>query len=69
MSKLFVIIGLVFVVTGLILHFAPWLLHWFGKLPGDINYENDGSRVFVPITSMIVLSIAGSLLLSLFHRG
>ena len=69
MSKLFVIIGLVFVVTGLVLHFAPWLLNWFGKLPGDINYEKDGSRVFVPITSMIALSVVGSLLLSLFHRG
>lgn len=36
---------------------------WFklGRLPGDIVYEKDNTKVFVPITSMIVISLAVSL--------
>lgn len=36
---------------------------WFklGRLPGDIVYEKEGTRVFIPITSMIVVSICISL--------
>jgi hypothetical protein len=31
-------------------------LRWFGKLPGDIRYESDSARVYVPIASMLLVS-------------
>ena len=68
MARWFIITGLVLVAIGLILHFAPWLLNWFGRLPGDINIKTENSRVFIPITSMIIVSIVLSVLLSLFRR-
>jgi uncharacterized protein HemY len=44
------------------------LFAWFGRLPGDIRIETDSTRVFVPITSMLIVSVAASLLLGLLRR-
>ena len=56
MGRLVMAIGVGIVVVGAVLHFAPWLLNWFGKLPGDIRFEGERTKVFIPITSMIVIS-------------
>jgi len=56
MSKILIITGAVILTLGIVLYYAPWLASWFGKLPGDIRIENKNSFVFIPITSMIVLS-------------
>jgi hypothetical protein len=68
MAKWFITFGALLLLIGVALQYAPWLVNWFGKLPGDIRHETDGTRVFIPITSMIVLSIALSLLVSLLRR-
>jgi uncharacterized membrane protein len=68
LGKLFVAIGLVLVVIGLALQFAPGLLGWFGRLPGDIDISRDGTRVFIPVTSMIVISLVLTLIFNLFFR-
>lgn len=67
MAKLFIIIGTVFLVGGLILHFFPNALSWFGRLPGDIRIERENSIFYFPITTMIIISVVLSLL-SLFFR-
>jgi len=68
MARWFVIAGIILIVVGAILHFAPGVLNWFGKLPGDINIQSEGSRVFIPITSMIILSVVLTIVLNLFNR-
>ena len=68
MGKIIIIIGLVVVVVGVILQFAPQLLSWFGKLPGDIKYEKGNTKFFFPITTMIMVSIVLSLLLRFFGK-
>jgi len=68
LGKLLVAIGIVLVVIGLALQFAPGLLGWFGRLPGDIDISRDGTRVFIPITSMIVVSLVLTLIFNLFFR-
>ena len=60
--------GALLLVMGAILHFAPWLLNWFGKLPGDINIESDRRRIFIPVTSMVIISIVLTVLINLFKR-
>jgi len=67
-SKLLIGIGLTILVIGLALRYAPWLLHWFGRLPGDINVQRDNARIFVPITSMIVISVVVSIIINIFFR-
>lgn len=67
-GKLLITAGLAIAALGLVLKFAPWLLNWFGKLPGDINITNANSRVFIPITSMIVISLLLTLIANLWFR-
>ncbi len=68
MSRWLILAGLVLVVVGLILHYAPGLLNWFGKLPGDIRMESERTKFFFPITSMVIVSIFLTVLINLFRR-
>ncbi|HCJ29272.1 MAG TPA: DUF2905 domain-containing protein [Pseudomonas sp.] len=68
MAKWLIAAGLLLLLLGLILHYVPGLLSWFGKLPGDIRIESERSRTFIPVTSMIILSVLLTILLNLFRR-
>lgn len=66
-------VGLLIVAAGVVLIFVGLLtwaggLSWFGRLPGDIRIERPGVRVYVPLTSMILVSIVLSLLAAVFRR-
>jgi hypothetical protein len=67
MAKFLIIAGIILVAIGLILYFAPWLINWFGKLPGDVRIENKNSRIYFPWVSMIVISIVLTILVNLFR--
>ncbi|WP_337869336.1 DUF2905 domain-containing protein [Meiothermus sp.] len=67
-GRLLLALGLVLVVLGLVWLYAPGLLAWFGRLPGDIRIEREGFRFYFPITSMLLVSLAVSLLLNLILR-
>ncbi len=67
-GKILVAIGVVLVFVGLIVSYAPWLINWFGKLPGDIRIEDQQRFVFIPITSMLLVSIILTLIVNLFFR-
>jgi len=68
MAKWLMITGALLLLLGVALHYAPGLLNWFGKLPGDIRIESERSRTFIPITSMIVLSVVLTILVNIFRR-
>jgi hypothetical protein len=67
-GKLLATIGVILLVIGLIINYAPWLISWFGKLPGDIRIEDEKKWVFIPITSMLIVSIILTILINLFFR-
>jgi membrane protein implicated in regulation of membrane protease activity len=66
-SGLLLIAGGVFLVVIGVLVWSG-ALSWFGRLPGDIRVERPGMRVYVPITSMLLLSVVLSVLLTIFRR-
>jgi hypothetical protein len=68
MSRWMIIAGTVLVVVGLVLHYAPGLLNWFGRLPGDIRIESQRGGFYFPVTSLVIVSIVLSILFSLFRR-
>lgn len=63
---LIIAVGLVLVVVGIVV----WLggLSWFGRLPGDLRIERDSVRIYLPITSMILVSVLLSVLIYLLRR-
>lgn len=62
------LVGAALLALGALLHFVPGALSWFGKLPGDLRYESESTKVFVPITSMLIVSAVLSLALHLLRR-
>ena len=71
-GKVLVVVGLAVAVVGAIL----WLgdgVKWLrlGRLPGDIAIERDGFNLYIPITTMLLLSLLLTgiwLLVGLFRR-
>ena len=67
-GKLFLILGLALVVIGAVLTWVPWMLNWFGRLPGDVRIEKEGSGFYFPVVSMIIVSIVLSIVMNLIFR-
>ena len=66
MQKVLIIIGIVILAIGLL---WPWLGKLpLGRLPGDIVVDRPGLKVFFPITTMILLSLALSAAVWLFSK-
>jgi hypothetical protein len=61
-----VVLGLGLVVAGLLVWSGA--LSWFGRLPGDIRWEGERGRVYVPIVSMLLVSLVLSVLAWVFNR-
>ena len=55
-GHLIIAAGVALIVVGLLV--ASGGLSWFGRLPGDIRIERPNVRVYVPITSMLLVSLA-----------
>ena len=62
------IVGLLFIVLGVLLHYVPWTLNWFGKLPGDIHIKQEQMKIYIPFTSMLIISVLLTLLINIFKR-
>jgi hypothetical protein len=58
--------GILLVLVGLLLLSGG--LSWLGRLPGDIRIERGSASIYIPITTMLLLSAALSLLLYLLRR-
>ncbi|HEU4914982.1 MAG TPA: DUF2905 domain-containing protein [Acidimicrobiia bacterium] len=67
-SNILILVGASLLVIGVALRYFPGLFSWFGNLPGDIHREAESTTVFIPITSMLVVSVVASVLLSLLGR-
>lgn len=67
-GRFFIVLGAILLLIGLILNYAPGLLSWFGRLPGDIRIQDEHKFIFIPITSMILVSILLTLIINLFFR-
>jgi hypothetical protein len=59
------VVGVSIALVGVLLLVAPRAFGWFGHLPGDIRVEREGGSVFVPLGSMVVVSLLLTLLLNL----
>ena len=66
MNRLLIVAGALLILAGLA---WPWLrrLPLF-HLPGDIVIDRPGFRLFLPITTMILVSAVVSLIAWLFRR-
>ena len=68
MGKWFMVAGALILLIGALLQYAPQTLNWFGRLPGDIRIQTGNTRVFIPITSMLIVSVVFTILVNVFRR-
>ena len=66
MQKILIVVGVVITVIGLL---WPWLAKLpLGHLPGDIVINRPNLKIYIPITTMILISVVISILLRIFRR-
>ncbi|MFC1844345.1 DUF2905 domain-containing protein [Thermodesulfobacteriota bacterium] len=66
MQKILIGIGVVLLAAGFL---WPWLGKVpIGRLPGDIIIDRPNLKIYIPITTMIIISIIISLLSRFFKK-
>lgn len=66
MPKLLIVLGIVLIAFGL-----AWLVGerlGIGRLPGDIVIVRDGTRIYIPLMTSLIISVVLSLILWFFGR-
>jgi hypothetical protein len=65
-QKTLIIIGAAVLAIGLL---WPWLSKLgLGRLPGDIVIEREGFSFYFPVTTMVLISVAATVLMRLFGK-
>jgi hypothetical protein len=66
MQKILIIIGILVLAIGFL---WPWISKLpIGRLPGDIIIDKPGLKVYIPITTMILVSVIVSVILWLLRK-
>ncbi len=74
LGKLIILMGLGLIAIGVVISLiGKWPsegsgLGWLGRLPGDIFIKRDNFTLYFPLSTSIILSIIGSLLLYFFMK-
>jgi hypothetical protein len=63
LPRVLIALGILLVAAGLLYHYAPHV-PLLGRLPGDIRIQRGNFRLYIPITTCVVLSV---LLTGLIH--
>jgi len=67
-AKYLIIIGLFIVIMGVLIYFLGDKLNWIGRLPGDIKVEKENLKIFIPLTTMILISILLTIIINLLKK-
>jgi len=67
LGKLLLILGILFVVIGLLLMLGP-KIPFLGKLPGDFIVRRGNFTLYFPLATSILLSIVLTLIFFIFRK-
>ena len=67
-GKILMLFGVILLAVGAIIYFLGDKLKWFGRLPGDIRFEEGNTKVYIPIVTMIIMSVVLTILINLFRK-
>jgi len=67
-ARLLILGGVGLVVIGVLVQLAIQLVPGLGRLPGDIVIQRGNFTIYIPLGTMLLLSIVASLLLNLAAR-
>ena len=67
-GKYIIASGIFIVIAGVLIYFFHDYFKWLGKLPGDIRIEKENYRFYFPFVTMIIISIAITLIITIIKR-
>lgn len=67
-GKVILIIGIIIAIVGFLLWLFGDKLNWFGNLPGDIKIKRENFSFYMPLTTMLLISAAVTLILWLIRK-
>jgi uncharacterized membrane protein YidH (DUF202 family) len=61
-----ILVGVGLIVIGIL----AWsgAISWFGNLPGDLKIERGSAKIYIPITSMLIISVVLTILILLIKK-
>lgn len=62
-GKILLLTGLCLCIAGVIVLIAGNKISWFGNLPGDIKIKRENFNIYIPVTSMLLVSLVLSAVL------
>jgi len=67
LGRMLLYIGVILVLIGGFFVLAS-RVPWFGRLPGDFIFRREGLAIFIPITTMLIVSLILTILLNIVWR-
>ena len=67
-GKTLIIVGVALILFGVLFILFKSYFNWFGNLFGDISYKSGNFHFYMPLTSMIIVSVILSLLFNFLSR-
>lgn len=67
-GKYLILGGVILLVVGILVYFFHNQFKWFGNLPGDIKIKSANFRFYFPVVTIIVISIAITLIVNIIRR-
>jgi len=67
LGRLLIVGGIVLAIVGVVLVLSP-NIPFLGRLPGDVRIEGENVRVFIPLGTMLLVSLVLTIVLNLVNR-
>ncbi len=67
-ARILIVMGLAVTFIGVIILVAVRFFPWLGHLPGDIYYEGENFNLYIPLGTMILISVVATVLLNIVIR-
>jgi len=67
LGRMLLYIGVILVLIGGFFVLAS-RVPWFGRLPGDFVFRREGLAIFIPITTMLIVSLILTILLNIVWK-
>lgn len=68
LARVLIVLGLAITLVGLIILGATRFFPWLGRLPGDFVYEGENFKFYIPLATMILVSVVGTIVLNIVIR-
>ncbi len=68
LARLLILAGAGFIILGVVVQIVSRVLPGIGRLPGDIVIQRENLTVYIPLATMLIVSIVLSVIFTLISR-